>query len=376
MRFKKSLILAAALVVIVLGIVPLRGLLAGQQSLASTLPGAKPAVTPTARVAATTEATAVAVAPTPMPASSSTATPLPTPTVAPSKSLLEGRTWLTLYGRGWDIGPILGRLGFYKNADEMAAEVGPWTRAIKKVNGGKEVVPVMHLIYGMAIPCEADGNCLLYLDTAGEDIVNDYIKPAQARGWQVILDSQVGKSNPVAEVQRMIKKGYLDYPNVHVALDPEFHVHPGEDLPGIPIGQLDAADLNQAQHLLDDLVKEKGLPKKVFMVHQFGDPMVNDGNPFMITNKKSLETLSGVDLVIDADGFGGPASKVKKYDQMTDTTAYPFLKFRGIKLFFHNPYEERHHYDKPAMSWEQVFGLEPVGDGLKMTTPPDVVVVA
>jgi hypothetical protein len=265
----------------------------------------------------------------------------------------------------------------YADSEAMEGEITPWMAEIKKYNGGKEVVPVIHLIYAMAIPCEPGNECLFYKDVPGGwDIVEDYIKPAAERGWQVLLDTQMGKSNPVEQLQRMIDKGYLDYPNVHVAMDPEFHVHPGEDLPGIPIGQLDALELNKAQRMLDALVKEKNLPKKVLMVHQFGDPNVNDGNPDMILNKKSLETLPGVDLVLDADGFGAPGIKVKKYNLITDHEEYPFIKFRAIKLFFFNPYEERHHGDSPVMTWPQVFGAEEVLDGIKMEYMPDIIVVA
>lgn len=318
-------------------------------------------------------ATAVPATPTVAP----TATPSPTPTPEPPKSAIEGKTWLTLYGRGWGIAPILGRLGMYENPDDMVREITPWIEEIKLHNNGKEVVPVIHLIYAMAIPCEPDNHCLLYLDTAGEDIVEDYIKPAAERGWQVILDSQIGSSNPVEQVQRMIDRGYLAYPNVHVALDPEFHVYPGEDLPGIPIGQLDAADLNEAQRILNDYVAEQGLPvKKVMMVHQFGDPMVDDGVPYMITNKKTLETYENVDLVLDADGFGAPAAKTRKYNLMLDDEEYPFIKYRAIKLFFFNPYEERHHGDFPEMTWPQVLGVEEINPELKIRWQPDIIVVA
>lgn len=336
-----------------------------------------PAVAQASPAATALPSPTVTPAPTATPQPTATPSPTATPTVAPSKSLLEGKTWLTLYGRAFDTAPILGRLGMYEGPDAMQKEIGPWIQEIKKYNGGKEVVPVIHLIYAMAIPCEPGNECLFYMDAPGGwDIVEEYIKPAAERGWQVLLDTQMGKSNPVDQLQRMIDKGYLNYPNVHVAMDPEFKVYPGRELPGIPIGQLQAADINKAQRMLDDLVKQKNLPKKMFMVHQFGDPNVNDGNPDMIVNKKSLETLPGVDIVIDADGFGAPGIKVKKYNLITDHEEYPFVKYRAIKLFFFNPYEEAHHADKPVMTWPQVFGAEEVPGGVKMEYMPDVIVVA
>ncbi|MHB1130896.1 MAG: hypothetical protein ACYC4L_00725 [Chloroflexota bacterium] len=336
--------------------------------VATVIAAAPVAAAPTAAATPTVAPTATAVA---------TPTPQPTPTPAAATSALEGKTWLTIYGRAFQVGPILGRLANYKNLDDMAAEVDPWIAEIKKSNGGKDVVPVIHLIYAMAIPCEDDDPCLLYLDTAGEDIINDYIKPALARGWQVILDTQTGRSTPELEVERMIKRGYMDFPNVHVAIDPEFHVHPGEDLPGIPIGQLEASSINNVQQRLDEFVAEKKLPtKKVVMVHQFGDSNVNDGNPDMVLNKKSIKTYKNVEVVWDADGFGRPPIKTRKYNLITDPEAYPFIKFRAIKLFFFNPHEERHHGDSPVMTWPQVFGQEEVSEDLKIRYMPDVVVIA
>ncbi|MDA8216396.1 MAG: hypothetical protein M0Z94_02125 [Dehalococcoidales bacterium] len=381
---RKIFFIVGIAALVLLAISPIPNLIATRLSsdapgvvLRPTVPAEPQAQATESPQASAPDATATAPASTPEPTAVPTATPTPTPETVVAKSALEGKTWITVYGRAFGIAPILGRLGSSNTLDDVAADIAPWVAEVKNLNGGKEIVPVLHLIYAMAIPCEADNHCLLYLDTAGEDIVADYIKPAAERGWQVILDTQIGSSDPVAQVQRMIDRGYLDYPNVHVALDPEFHVYPGEDLPGIPIGQIDASAINKVQHMLDKLVAEKNLPsKKVLIVHQFGDPMVNDGNPFMITNKTTLETVENVDLVIDADGFGPPSSKTKKYNLMTDPTEYPFIKFRGIKLFFFNPFEERHHGDKPVMTWPQVFGQEQVTPDLKMDYVPDVIIVA
>ncbi len=91
--------------------------------------------------------------------------------------------------------------------------------------------------------------------------------------------------------------------------------------------------------------------------------------------KKKMKVLN-VDLVIDADGFGGPVVKARKYNLITDPEEYPFIEFRAIKLFFFNPYEERHHGDKPEMTWPEVFGKEEVSEGLKIRHLPDVVIVA
>jgi len=282
-----------------------------------------------------------------------------------------------MYGRAFGVAPILGRLGSYQNFTDMAKDVAGFSDQIKAVNGGKPVLPMVHLIYALAMPCSGNGDCLFYLEGQDPNLVDDYIKPAQQRGWLVLLDTQLGRSDPVTQVNRMIAEGYLKYDNVEVALDPEFHSVPGHDRPGIPIGTITAAQVNQVQQILDDYVQKEHLPhRKILMVHQFGDKMVNDGVPFMIQDKDQVKDYPNVDLVIDADGVGGPDAKVTKYDKMTDSTAYPFIDYRGIKIFLPNPYEQAGHYDKPPLTFRQVFGLDPTPGKARMSVPPDVVIIA
>jgi hypothetical protein len=288
--------------------------------------------------------------------------------------LLETNTLFTVYGRGFGICPILGRLGTYKDCDMMAADTAPWVAKIQAANSGKGVVTGIHLIYGLAVPCTGGGSCLKYLD---EDLVEKYILPAQERGWAVVLDTQLGSSDPVAQVNRMIEHGYLKYDNVHVAIDPEFHVVSGERVPGIPIGTVEASQINEVQEILDRYVETEGLrTKKILIVHQFGDRAVHDGVPFMIQHKEDLREFENVELVIDADGLGTPATKIRKYNLMTDARVYPFVRFRGIKVFYPNQWEQRGHFDKPPMTIDQVFGIEPIPGGLRMADHPNVLIIA
>jgi len=259
----------------------------------------------------------------------------------------------------------------------MSDDVSPWLSEIKQHNDNKGVMPGLHLIYAMAMPCVPEDDCLLYLEGTVKDIVGTYIEPAAKRGWVVVLDTQLGKSNPVQQVKRMIDKGYLKYDNVHVAIDPEFHVCSGRETPGIPIGTVEASQINEVQRMLSDYVAAEKLPtKKILIVHQFGDANVNDGVPFMIRHKEALKTYDNVDLVINMDGLGAQALKIVKYNKITDATVYPFIKFRGIKVFFPNRWEKHGHYDTPPLTVDQVFGQEKVQGGASMKTKPDVIIIA
>jgi hypothetical protein len=310
-----------------------------------------------------------------LPAAQSTS--YPSLSDAKTESLLQHNTLFTVYGRAFNTAPILGRLGVYADMKAMAEYIKPWIDDIRKYNDGKGVVTGIHLIYAMATPCKPKDDCLLYLEGREKNLVENYIVPAAKRGWVVVLDTQLGKSNPVAQVKRMIDKGYLKYDNVHVAIDPEFHVYNDNPRPGIPIGTIQASQVNEVQCVLDDFVRDQKLTtKKILIVHQFGDANVNDGVPFMIQNKKSLRTFENVDLVIDMDGLGAPAIKVTKYNKITDSRVYPFIRFRGIKIFFPSRYERGGHFDKPPMSLEEIFGLKPVPGRARMKAKSDVIIIA
>jgi hypothetical protein len=304
--------------------------------------------------------------------------PSPKPQTVKTVSLLANNTLFTVYGKAFDAPPILGHLGTYKSFEDMEKDIQPWIQGIDKRNDGKGVIPAVHLIYAMAYyPCKpSPDDCLMYLEGTKKDLVATYIQPAAKRGWMVILDTQVAKSDPVTQVKRIIDKGYLNYENVAVAIDPEFHVYPGRARPGIPIGVIQASQINEVQQMLDDYVRTHNQTrKKILIVHQFGDPNVHDGIPFMIQHKKDLKTYDNVDLVIDMDGFGEQAVKVAKYNKITDSKIYPIIKYRGIKVFFPNNWEHHGHYDKPPMNLDQIFGLEPAKDGPKMRTKPDVLII-
>jgi hypothetical protein len=292
-------------------------------------------------------------------------------------SILAENTIFTVYGLAFNRAPVLGRLGSYKGIEEMEKDIQPWVEGIQTRHDKKNVIPAIHLIYAMAIPCKPNDDCLMYSEGRIKDLVGTYIEPAAKRGWMVVLDTQIGKSNPVQQVKRIIDKGYLKYENVMIGLDPEFRVHEGRKRPGVPIGTIKAAQINEVQRMLDSYVRQQRLSKKkILIVHQFGDANVDDGVPFMIENKKNLKTFENVDLVIDMDGLGKQAVKVVKYNKITDSKVYPFIKFRALKVFFPNKWEKYGHYDKPPLNLDQIFGITPAKGGAKVKNKPDIIIIA
>ncbi len=302
--------------------------------------------------------------------------PLPSATPAPPpgpRSWLADQTLLTIYGRAFGVAPILGRLGIDNTFADLEWQVQPYARGIKAFTGGDPRIAV-HLIYGMAVPCADSANCLLYLDQVGVDVVKDYILPAQRRHWLVILDDQLGRSDPLTEVRRLIARGYLKYDNVEVALDPEFRTDATQPTPGIPIGSVTAQEINATQALLNAYTARLRLVhRKILIVHQFRFTMIAD-RPAL------RHDYPYVDQVIVADGLGYPALKAHVYTLLLGPTAPGGVRWRGIKLFLPNPYETTHHTDVPAMTWAQALGraamVDTDGQTYRVRPVPNVIVIA
>ena len=291
------------------------------------------------------------------------------------RSFMEDRTLLSVYGRSFGVAPILGMLGELQSLDEMQQAVQPWVEGFSAVTDSRPITLAPHLLYALARRCHDDGDtCLIFLDASGVDIVAEYIEPTEERGMAVILDVQIGRMTPLSLVRRMIDAGYLAYPHVHVALDPEFATQPGQYHPGDPIGQLPADPINQAQELLSEYALDENLPVcKALIVHQFVDARTNHWS--MIPDKQNIQRFPGVEVVINADGFGSPDAKVWKYNAMTDPEEYPSLPWRGIKIFQYNRHAPRFS-DNPVLTPRQVYGIDPTPAGRRMWAGPHLIVLA
>ncbi|MEM7286865.1 MAG: hypothetical protein AAF480_10980, partial [Actinomycetota bacterium] len=128
-------------------------------------------------------------------------------------------------------------------------------------------------------------------------------------------------------------------PDVHLALDPEWSMRPGE-VPGRVFGDTDAATVNEIARWLQDLVVRHGLPQKTLIVHQFLAGMVND--------RDAIEDPEGIAVMFHIDGQGPVGAKYGTYDQLAVDP--PF--FNGFKVFFDE--------DSRVMTPAEVMGIEPV----------------
>ena len=214
----------------------------------------------------------------------------------------------------------MGVLGEYPREQMLSMldrEVARWAKA----DPSHPVVPALHLI--VTVAQGAPGKNGLYRLWMRDSLVNEVHSWAKARKALFFVDVQVGKSSVRAELPRL--RPFLENPDVHLALDPEFAMAASGAVPGRKIGTLDAADINWAVDFLDEIARSKNLPPKILIVHRFTRKMV--------TNAPKIRFTPHVQVVMDMDGWGPPWLK---FDSYHDYVKAEPVQFTGFKLFYHN----------------------------------------
>ena len=163
-----------------------------------------------------------------------------------------------------------------------------------------------------------------------------YLEEIRKVNGIVVLDLQTGRDSYMEQLPDL--EALLVEPDVHLALDPEWHMAPGE-VPNEVVGQTSAAEINEVAAYLDELVRQHRLPRKLLVVHNF--------QPRMITERKQLAPPATVDLLIHMDGHGPPATKIGNFNRLVDLQDAA----TGFKLFYQR--------DVPLMSPADVFAMDP-----------------
>jgi hypothetical protein len=188
----------------------------------------------------------------------------------------------------------------------------------------------------------APGEDGLYRTRQSDAVIRRYLRAARRAKALLLLDIQPGHADFMDEVKHLDR--WMREPDVGLALDPEWHT-PGAQ-PGTVIGSVDAATVNAVSQHIAAIVRDRQLPQKLFVVHQFTADMIKD--------KARVIQRPGLATTMNVDGFGDRANKVSKYREFThDGTRF----HRGFKLF----YEE----DVGLMRPRSVVALQP---------PPDLIV--
>jgi len=246
-------------------------------------------------------------------------------------SLLAGRRLIAYYGT--PLGPGLGILG--RNDVTVTLELlTEQTQVYRELDPDVETIPAFHMVTTIADAYAGDDED--YNHRVPHETIRHWIDGiGAAEGWSV-LDVQPGHADLDTELDLI--EPLLWESNVHLALDPEFIVGE-EEVPGDHLGRITGPQINRVQARLDRIGRATG-QRKMLVVHQFDDRMIEQ--------KDEILDYPLVDLVWDADGFGGLWSKTEDYNQYKEE---PGFEYGGLKIFY--------DYDEPVMTPEQVLALEP-----------------
>jgi hypothetical protein len=211
---------------------------------------------------------------------------------------------------------ILGEIPRDSMFTKLLQEVADWQEADPSV----KTLPALHYIATTAQASPGKGGKhRLRMPFHQVDTIMDWAKQINAL---VFVDIQVGHSTVKEEVTALEK--YLQQPNVHLGIDPEFSMKNGE-IPGSKIGTFTSDDINDAIDYLADLVRKYNLAPKVLVVHRFTQGMV--------TGYEKIKKVPEVQVVMDMDGFGDKILKRSTYLRYIYKEP---VQFTGFKLFYKN----------------------------------------
>jgi hypothetical protein len=252
-------------------------------------------------------------------------------------AVLPAKRIVAFYGN--PLSKKMGVLGEYPK-EQMLAMLDREADRWRKADPAQPVVPALHMI--VTVAQGAPGKNGLYRLWMRDSLVNEVHSWAKSRNALFFMDVQVGKSTVPAELPRL--RPFLEQPDVHLGIDPEFAMATSGAVPGRKIGTLDAKDINWAVDFLDEIVRSKNLPPKILVVHRFTRGMV--------TNASQIRYTPHVQVVMHMDGWGPPWLK---FDSYHDYVKAEPVQFTGFKLFFHNDTKK----GDPLLTPAEVLRLNP-----------------
>ncbi|QGQ18994.1 hypothetical protein GC089_06795 [Cellulomonas sp. JZ18] len=201
------------------------------------------------------------------------------------------------------------------------------------------VVPMVEIIATIASAGAGDDG-----DYSAERPVEDLrplVEAAGAAGTYVVLDLQPGRTDFVTQAQRYAD--LLAMPHVGLALDPEWRLAP-DQVHLRQIGSVSADEVNATAAWLAQFTRDRDLPQKMFVLHQFQLRMIGDRER-LDTSHDELAT------VIHVDGQGTQPAKAGTW--ATLRAGAPPVHW-GWKNF----YDE----DQPMLDPVQTYQVQPVPD--------------
>ena len=213
---------------------------------------------------------------------------------------LADRHYVALYGHpGAPSLGLLGEQGPQASIDRVEDLADQYTEV-----ADTQFVPTFEIIATVAAgEAGPDGN---YSAEAPMDRLEPLVDAAADAGVSVLLDLQPGRTDFLTQAKQYEK--LLARPHVGLALDPEWRLE-DDQVHLEQIGSVSAAEINRTADWLAQLTRDRGLPQKLFVVHQF--------TPSMVTQREDLDTSHAeLATVIHVDGSGSQGDKQGTWDAL------------------------------------------------------------
>lgn len=237
-----------------------------------------------------------------------------------SGAILPHRRIVAYYGNPHS--KKMGVLGEYPE-HEMLSKLDTTVAMWRQADASTPVIPAVHLV--TVIAQGSAGPEGKWRRRENPQTIEQAYRWAQSRQGLLFVDIQAGHSTLPQELPLLLN--YLERPDVHLGLDPEFYMHHKRAgiRPGGKVGQMMSSDVNYVIGVLDEVVREKNLPPKVLVVHRFRADMVPDA--------ENIKPTPRVQVVMHMDGWG-PAWL--KFDSYKDYIVQHPVAFTGFKIFYHH----------------------------------------
>jgi len=256
--------------------------------------------------------------------------------VFPTGHGVPGKRYVALYGTPGT--PGLGVLG---EQDDAATVVrADATAAEYRALTTDTIIPTLEIIATVASAGPgADGN---YSAERPPAELRPLVDAAGAAGMTVVLDLQPGRTDFLTQAQQYAE--LLALPHVGLALDPEWRLTP-DQVHLRQIGSVGIDEINATAAWLADFTRQRALPQKMLVLHQFA--------PRMIADRERLD-LSHDELavVLHVDGQGGQPAKAGTWARLHEGAP------AGSRWGWKNFYDE----DSPMLDPVQTMAVQPVPD--------------
>jgi hypothetical protein len=247
--------------------------------------------------------------------------------------VFPGRYMTALYGHPGT--PAMGVLG-EQGVDESIARAQRLAANYQRLLD-EPVLPAFEVIATVASGSPGpDGN---YSSEAQVAELRPWVDVAGENGAYVVLDLQPGRTDFLTQARRY--EELLAEPHVGLALDPEWRIGPAQRHLE-QIGSVTADEVNSVVTWLANFTRDRRLPQKLLLLHQFQVRMISD-RTHVDTSRDELAVL------LHADGFGTAGQKFTTWDNLRRDP--PPNVWWGWKNF--------HDEDQPMFTPAQTVAVEP-----------------